>query len=281
MRTWVLAATMVVTAQGALAADMPDLPVLRGFMNDGPRTTHTVWEGAYVGGQAGYTSSQMNFTGTNNSLSSSFLTNNSVLFQNSPVGLPAFPVLGRSWSQSTGLGGFVGYNAQWDDAVISVEGSYTHLNLTGSFVGATQFSTVAQAGGYAYQAFTDSRASLAVHDLGTLRVRGGYAAGAFMPYAFAGLALARGDISRVVTARVDRTPIVGQVQDVNAGLGIAPVTGTDDITNRLLYGYTFGVGSEVLLFGNIFARAEYEYVRLTTPVDININSVRGGLGYKF
>ncbi len=281
MRTWVLAAMMVVTAQGALAADMPDLPVLRGFMNDGPRTTHTTWEGFYLGGQAGYTSSQMNFANTNNSLVSSFLANDSVLFQNSPAGLPGFPVLGTSWSQSSGFGGFAGYNAQWDDAVISVEGNYSHLNLSGSFVGATQFSAVVPAGGYAYQAFTDSRASLAVHDLGTLRVRGGYAAGAFMPYAFAGLALARGDISRVVTARVDRTAIVGQVQSVNAVSGISPVTATDNITSRLLYGYTAGVGSEVLLFGNIFARAEYEYVRLTTPVDVSINTFRGGLGYKF
>jgi opacity protein-like surface antigen len=272
---------MVVTAHGALAADMPDLPVLRGFVNDGPRPTRTIWQGFYVGGQAGYTSSQMNFTRTNNSLISNFIANDSIFFQSSPVGLPAFPGLGSSWSQSAGFGGFVGYNAQWDDAVVGVEGNYSHLNLTGSFVGATQFSSIVAAGGYGYQAFTDSRASLAVHDLGTLRVRGGYAAGAFMPYAFAGLALARGDISRVVTARVDRNPIAGQVQSVDAVPGISPVTATDNITNRLLYGYSLGLGSEVLLFGCVFARAEYEYVRLTSPVDVNINTIRGGVGYKF
>jgi outer membrane immunogenic protein len=280
MRRWMLAAMMVGVAHGASAADMPDLPVLRGFVNDAPRT-RTTWEGVYVGGQAGFMSSQMNFTGANDSLAASFFANDIRLFQNSPVGLPGFPGLGRSWNQGVGYGGFAGYNMQWDDAVISVDANYSHQNLTNSFVGITQYSSSAQTGGYSYQAATDSRASQTVHDLGTLRVRGGYAAGAFMPYAFAGLALASADISRAVTARVDRSAVAGQVQDVNAPPPISPVSAFGNFKDHLLYGYTFGVGSDVLLFGNVFARAEYEYIRFTSPIEVNINTVRGGLGYKF
>src|SRR5258708_35342382 len=138
MRRLVLAAVMVVAAHGALAADMPDLPALRGFVNDGPPATRTSWQGFYVGGQGGYTSSQMNFARANDNLVSSFIANDSVFFQGSPAALPAFPALGTSWSHAIGFGGFVGYNAQWDDAVIGVEANYSRLNLTGSFIGAPQ-----------------------------------------------------------------------------------------------------------------------------------------------
>jgi opacity protein-like surface antigen len=48
-----------------------------------------------------------------------------------------------------------------------------------------------------------------------------------------------------------------------------------------MVGYTFGVGTEVMLYGGLFARAEWEYVRFTGPIDTNINTVRGGLGYRF
>ena len=33
--------------------------------------------------------------------------------------------------------------------------------------------------------------------------------------------------------------------------------------------------------GGVFARGEWEYVRFSGPIDTNINTVRGGLGYKF
>ncbi|MGL4560596.1 MAG: outer membrane protein, partial [Afipia sp.] len=50
---------------------------------------------------------------------------------------------------------------------------------------------------------------------------------------------------------------------------------------RLMVVYTFGVGAEAMLFGNFFARGEWEYIRFTGPIDTNINTVRGGLGYRF
>jgi opacity protein-like surface antigen len=56
---------------------------------------------------------------------------------------------------------------------------------------------------------------------------------------------------------------------------------TDTKNQRLMVGYTFGVGAEAMLFGNFFARGEWEYVRFTGPIDTNINTVRGGVGYRF
>ena len=36
-----------------------------------------------------------------------------------------------------------------------------------------------------------------------------------------------------------------------------------------------------MLVGGLFARLEYEYQRVTSNIDSNINTVRLGLGYKF
>ena len=37
----------------------------------------------------------------------------------------------------------------------------------------------------------------------------------------------------------------------------------------------------MMLFANLFVRAEWEYMRFTAPVDTTVNTVRAGIGYKF
>src|ERR1700682_241247 len=59
MRGFVLAAVMFGAASGAQAADMPDLPILRGALTDGLTTVN--WQGYYIGGQWGYGSSDVDF----------------------------------------------------------------------------------------------------------------------------------------------------------------------------------------------------------------------------
>ena len=41
------------------------------------------------------------------------------------------------------------------------------------------------------------------------------------------------------------------------------------------------LGVDVMLVGGLFMRAEYEYRRVTSDIETNINTVRAGLGYKF
>jgi outer membrane immunogenic protein len=50
---------------------------------------------------------------------------------------------------------------------------------------------------------------------------------------------------------------------------------------NLVYGYSGGTGVDVMLAGGFFLRAEYEYQRVTSAIETNINSGRLGLGYKF
>ena len=51
--------------------------------------------------------------------------------------------------------------------------------------------------------------------------------------------------------------------------------------DHLIYGYSAGLGVDMMLYHGLFARAEWEYVRFTTSVDTTVNTVRVGLGYKF
>ena len=55
MRRLLLAAVMLGTVSAAHAADLSDLPILRGSFTDGLSKTSHNWDGAYVGGGAGYT----------------------------------------------------------------------------------------------------------------------------------------------------------------------------------------------------------------------------------
>ena len=51
MRRFLLAAIMFGAARVAQAADMPDLPFLRGSFTDGLTSAKVNWQGSYVGGQ--------------------------------------------------------------------------------------------------------------------------------------------------------------------------------------------------------------------------------------
>jgi len=61
------------------------------------------------------------------------------------------------------------------------------------------------------------------------------------------------------------------------------LTNSESKTGLVTYGFTAGGGLEVSLLDNVLLRAEYEYVRLSTTMgmDLHTNSVRGGFGIKF
>ena len=54
MRRFLLVAVMCGSAGVAQAADMPDLPFLRGSFTEGLSATSVNWQGFYVGGQVSY-----------------------------------------------------------------------------------------------------------------------------------------------------------------------------------------------------------------------------------
>ena len=75
MRRLLLAAVMC----GAItAANAADLPILRGGFTDGLSTASVNWEGFYIGGQAGYGSSDENFTGSTSNMLAALLQNTTI-----------------------------------------------------------------------------------------------------------------------------------------------------------------------------------------------------------
>jgi opacity protein-like surface antigen len=252
MRRIVIAALLSLVAPAAHAADMPDLPILRGSLRDGYGPPRSVWEGFYVGGQANYGSVVSNISsGINGTLQA-------------PNGAGYnWPGLPSPHANNTGFGGFAGYNSSWEDVVIGLEANYIH----GAYNTVSSRTNIGMDGD-GNLITTSSQARVKLDDFGSLRLRAGYNAGNFLPYAFVG-----GGVGNMVIERNTSATIAGD---------LAPGNPRFDSRSSLVFGYSAGLGIDILLFGGVFVRAEYEFQRITSKdVDMNVNGARAGIGYKF
>ena len=275
MRGLLLAAVMLGTVSAAHAADMPDLPILRGGFTDGLNTSRPNWQGSYFGAQVGYGSSDENFNGSTKNMMAALLADTLI---ESSMGVSQWNLgLGKASQRTTGYGAFVGYNGQWEDVVMGLEVSWLHGKFGGSASASERrVSPTALSDGNFHDVTATSTSSISISDIGTFRGRAAYAWGCFLPYMFAGLALGNADIVR--TANVQDRVSPTQLGTYTA---LVPLNSTDAQHNHLIYGYTAGLGVDVNLVGGLFMRAEYEYIRFSSAVDTSINTVRAGLGYKF
>jgi outer membrane immunogenic protein len=302
MRRLLVAGFLAVAAvQTVHAADPSELPILRGSFYEAPKVLRTNWNGFYAGAHFGYSSHDFDFSNTTTGLQE-FLLRESVLAQ--AVG--QWQLLGTSNMRSSGFGGFVGYNAQFEDAVIGIEANYTHFAAKWGSSTASLSRTLAGVEGanpppghsYEFDVTLGGNARARVNDMLTLRARGGYSMGSFMPYAFGGLAVALVDIDRAATVRVrtrdlfDETVIIGfdvlgnpitTIVPRNVVIGDTTETKAESQKNLLTFGFTAGLGFEYLLMPNVFIRAEYEYAQLPLAKDtlIQLNTGRVGIGAKF
>src|SRR5882724_10760925 len=101
MRRFLLAAVMFGTAAGAQAADMPDF--LRGSLPGSP-APRVNWQGFYVGGQAGYGSSNENFNGSTANMTQALLADTLI---ESAMRVSQWNLgLGKQSAHSNGYGAF-------------------------------------------------------------------------------------------------------------------------------------------------------------------------------
>jgi opacity protein-like surface antigen len=279
MRRVLLAAAMFAMAASAQAADMPDF--LRGPV--GGYIPVNSWQGFYVGGQGGYGSSDEHFSGANTSMLSSLIANNVI----QQMGVAQWNLqLGGVSERSSGYGAFMGYNWQWDDVVVGLEGSYLH----GSFGGTTSATAGPLIGGplsdNMYHAVAvNSADSIAISDMATFRARAGYAYGIFLPYVFGGLALGNANISQSVDVHDQYGPTFANAAasctSATPPLVCYSLHADNTLHNHLIYGYSAGLGVDIKLIGGLFMRGEWEYARFVNQIEVNMNTVRAGLGYKF
>jgi outer membrane immunogenic protein len=269
MRRILLAAAMCGMAAGAHAADLSDLPILRGGITDGLSNTSVNWSGVYVGGQVSRGGADMDYTNAVQDLLTR-LANNSTL--DTQFNITKWTMLGKNHNAGTGFGGFAGYNFQYSDVVFGVELNYSHGSGFATSSTGRQDRILTDSNNVTTTVTAIANASMRVNDFGSLRVRGGYAVGSFLPYAFVGVGLGQADIHR----SVDIYSTVSNSPGPPYHIGL-----TDDANAHLVTGFAGGLGFDWMLCAGLFMRAEWEYLRYTSTVDTSVNTARLGLGYKF
>ena len=263
---------------GRFADDFGTPPSARAFWS-----APNFWTGFYVGGQFSYSGATGDFSDSTQAPIAYSLRELTLESQFAPSN---WPVLGTASHSAAGFGGFVGYNIQYQQVVMGFEANYDQasLSLTAPNSPISRV-TPADSGGNNYLVNITGSGTVSNLDFGTLRARGGWALGNFMPYAFAGIAIGRADVHIAETTSGEQNPpSSGACLSTNT----PPCTsfsfpGSAGKDGEWLYGPTAGVGLDVALTRNVFLRAEYEYVYFE-PVDgvnIDVNTVRAGAAVKF
>ena len=272
MRRLLLAAVVFGAASGAQAADLSDLPILRGGFSEGPTPTRN-WGGWYVGGQVGYTTSNIDLSRAPQSLTNFMLRNSDIQGPVSQLSL-----FSAQHAQATGFGAFVGRNYQWDDLVFGVEANYVYINSLSTSAQNSLSRRFDNPSGQTlpaghtdqYDVTLSGTAALQIKDVVTFRGRAGWAVGDFLPYVFGGLAVGRLAVSRSATVTSNEfdvfngtDPVTGLPIQTSTPLSSLSLSMSEARGNNFTAGYTGGIGTEMMIFGNLFARVEWEYVKLS------------------
>jgi opacity protein-like surface antigen len=116
-------------AQQATAADAP-FPVLRGTQayEIAPPPVFR-WEGVYGGVQVGGNSAHVNFEDATKSIVGFALRQSTLEAEHR---ISEWPVLSGEHTRSASFGGFMGYNTQFENVVLGIEGNYNHTAFSTS-----------------------------------------------------------------------------------------------------------------------------------------------------
>jgi opacity protein-like surface antigen len=289
MSLFVLCAAAIVGASNALAGG--DVPILRGSVYEGPPVQPRFipapvvgyrWEGFHVGGQIGFASTGVNFSRGVADLVANILRNTTVQNEFDPsqwVSLPKQAVTRPSY------GGFIGYDAQYEDTVIGVEASYNRIDARMAS-GDTIARVVNTSDGYANDVTLSGTASIHLTDYGTVRTRFGWIYQNVVPYAFIGVAAARATVSRSANVSIigtDADPACAVPPSVCLTPYAFAASQSDFKKGAFAYGWTLGAGIDWILFSNIFLRGEYEYIGFAKfyGVNMHIQTARTAVGLKF
>lgn len=308
-----LATLAAIIAQTPVRA--ADYPVLRGSqIEDAPPPPSLgsgfAWQGFYVGANAGYGSSHIDAYNQYRNLSTEAL--NALTIRPYAENLIA---LGKQSSDKNVFGGFAGYNWQFGDAVLGIEGEYQRGKFSSqqstsrtiiydNIFGTTVPSTVTtEPYGTETTINVTARSANQINDFGVLKARAGYAYGNFMPWVSVGAAVAK--IRSNGTFGYNYTT-VESYDTYQAVPSIDPTTGTitsvrgpfrgrasfiqnarsatvGGPTSGYVPGLALGAGLDALLGENILFRADYQRIYFSEykGVQAVVDVARVGAGLKF
>jgi len=250
--------------QSAFAADYGGEPYLRGsqpaFVPGSPM--YYRWDGAYAGLQAGGSSVTSDFASRVSSPLSSVTGGTPI--SGAPLGQWLDSGSIRTTSSGGHYGGFIGYNAQWENAVLGIELNYNHMSIS------MDDARVASGTFGAFNVSASGASSVKLTDLATVRGRAGWVYDNWLPYGFVGLAIGRTQVSQSVSVAYS-----------NGGPTAVAALSKDE--NNFQYGWALGAGVDWAITSGVFLRAEYEYTQLMEldGITIRANSARGAVGVRF
>lgn len=256
----------------ALGADL-DYGVLRGPDYE-PEIPVVDWNGIYLGGHGGYSSAHSGFKNAYRPLVANELRDPFTELE-----LNALSMLASRGGSTDGAsyGAFIGFNYQFEETVVGIEADYIRFDRK-AVTSDSIVSSSTDSLGYLNTVNLSGSASARVEDYGTLRARGGYAIGNFLPYITGGLAVGRVHTERSLTIKnyVYSEVSVPEPRSIPKNKAITKTMG----------GFALGAGLEFALTQNILLRGEYQYVMLndfekSSANGIGINTVRAGAAVKF
>jgi outer membrane immunogenic protein len=281
MRRGFYALILLSLASPAMAADPADFDFLRGSDTVGPGT-FSRWSGFYFGGQVGYGWASTDFTQSTGPEIAYVLRETSLQESFSPS---QWPVLGSASAGAPQFGGFIGYNTQFEDVVFGVEAGLEraafHLVAPNNPI---SLATGPDNLGVAHAVTISGSGTVDTMEFATFKARAGYVVGNFMPYGFAGFAMALAN-SNINATIIDQEFSSGSV---NVCTAVAPCptfvfNGAASHNNEVIFGWTAGGGVDVALTPNVFARFEMEVDQFSVPPAMTLTAFTGrlGAGYRF
>lgn len=259
-------------ATPAAAADWLDNTLRGTFTNNAP----VRWDGVNLGATIGLSNMMTDFGKSSSSLIAYSLRNTTVENEFSPSNwttLPSNTTNGRQYSL------FLGYNVQWSELVLGLDGSY---NKPSSLASSASDSIARQVttSSLVNEALTiTAQSSLKLVDYATVRARAGYAMGQFLPYAVIGAAVGRFNYATTATVHDVGTPLAGST--VTAFNTFDTQSNAKD--GAIVGGFVVGLGMDVAITPNVFLRGEWEYVGFApvSGIRAGINTGRVGVGVRF
>jgi opacity protein-like surface antigen len=282
---WVICALVVLLAPaGAFAGDFD---VLRGAQPVG-YASYTRWSGFYAGGLIGEEFDAADFR----KLGASEITTISGLdlaFVGVPLG--SFPRLTSMNTEAPSYSAFIGYNYQFEAAVVGFELTFTKTSFSASINDVESHSYFITGNNTLYltKYNVTTTADAKVNDYGTARGRLGWAFGNLLPYAFGGVSISQIDTMKSVNVNYcgQESPYTCANPPPPVPLPPAPIGANWTLSNsnngKWYFGYVAGLGLDYALTKNLFVRGEYQLIQFGAPDNIRLSaqSVRIGAGVKF
>ena len=188
--------------------------------------------------------------------------------------------------RGSGYGFAFGYNTQFDDVVLGLEGEYNRASMTADSAFGPVARRLATTGTTQWDTTVSGSARTRVRDYGVLRARVGAAFDRFLPFVSAGLVVGRFNSTASMSGTTQEMQLYTDPNtNVQSWIPLSGVLASSGSvkTSGYSWGYAVGAGLDVAITDAIFARGQWEYLGIggASNVNIGLHTFKGGIGARF